>query len=106
MKSQMKELVEKSRMNSWKQDLSKVQKDFVTALKALREWDLEGIKAMNTWTPVDWWYLVHPEFEKWVYRIMESYGIWKECNISRMNSNTKYFILRNSWLSVFYTDEW
>ena len=106
MKSQMKELVEKSRMWWWKTDLSQVQKDFVSALKALREWDLEGIKAMNIWTPADWWYLVHPEFEKGVYRIMENYGIWKECNISKMNSNTKYFILRNSWLSVFYTDEW
>ena len=104
MKSQMKELVEKSRIWTW-DDLAKLQKEFVKALKVLKEWDLNAIKAMNTLNPADWWYLVHPEFEKWVYRIMEKYWIWKDCDISRMNSNTKYFILRKSWLQVFYTDE-
>ena len=105
MKSQMKELVEKSRMGGWKQDLSQVKKDFVSALKALREWDQNAIKEMNITTEADWGYLVHPEFEKGVYRIMENYWIWKDCNISKMNSNTKYFILRKTWLQIFYTDE-
>ena len=105
IKAQMKELVEKSRMWTWKQDLGQVQKDFVVALKSLRDWDANAIKAMNVTTDVDGWYLVHPEFEKGVFRIMENYWIWKDCNISRMNSNTKYFILRKTWLQVFYTDE-
>ncbi len=105
MKSQMKELVEKSRMGGWKQDLSQVKKEFVSALKALREWDQNAIKEMNITTEADWGYLVHPEFEKGVYRIMENYWIWKDCNISKMNSNTKYFILRKTWLQIFYTDE-
>ena len=105
MKSQMKELVEKSRMWSWNQDLTQVKKDFVSALKCLRDWDQNAIKAMNVTTDTEGGYLVHPEFEKWVYRIMENYWIWKDCNISRMNSNTKYFILRKAWLEVFYTDE-
>ena len=104
MKSQMRELVEKSRIWTWN-DLAKLQLEFVKALKILKEGDLNAIKAMNVSTPADWGYLVHPEFEKWVYRIMENYWIWKGCDISRMNSNTKYFILRKSWLQVFYTDE-
>ena len=105
MKSQMKELVEKSRMWSWNSDLIQVKKDFVTALKWLRDGDQNAIKAMNVTTDADGWYLVHPEFEKWVYRIMENYWIWKDCNLSKMNSNTKYFILRKAGLEVFYTDE-
>ena len=105
MKSQMKELVEKSRMWSWNSDLTQVKKDFVTALKWLRDGDQNAIKAMNVTTDADGWYLVHPEFEKWVYRIMENYWIWKDCNLSKMNSNTKYFILRKTGLEVFYTDE-
>ncbi len=104
IKSQMRELVEKSRMSPW-ENLATVQDEFVKALKALKDWDTNAIKAMQTQIGQDWWYLVHPEFEKWVYRIMEKYWIWKECDISRMNSNTKYFILRKTWLQVFYTDE-
>lgn len=106
MKSQVKELVETSRMWSWKKDLSQIQDEFVSALKALKDGDLNAFKGnQSIGIDADWGYLVHPEFEKGVYRIMEQYWIWKDCNISRMNSNTKYFILRKTGLQVFYTDE-
>ena len=106
IKSQLKELVEKAKFWSSKdEDLSETKELFVNALKGLKNWDLSWIKAMNTGTAQDWGYLVHPEFEKWVFRIMWEYGIWKDCNVQRMKSDTKYFTKRVDWVQVFYTDQ-
>ena len=106
IKSQLKELVEKAKFWSSKdEDLTETKELFVNALKGLKNWDLSWIKAMNTGTAQDWGYLVHPEFEKWVFRIMWEYGIWKDCNVQRMKSDTKYFTKRVDWVQVFYTDQ-
>lgn len=106
IKSQLKELVEKAKFWSSKdEDLTETKELFVNALKWLKNWDLSWIKAMNTGTAQDWGYLVHPEFEKWVFRIMWEYGIWKDCNVQRMKSDTKYFTKRVDWVQVFYTDQ-
>ena len=106
IKSQLKELVEKAKFWSSKEDdLHETKELFVNALKGLRNWDLSWIKAMNTATAQDGWYLVHPEFEKWVFKIMWDYGIWKDCNVQRMKSDTKYFTKRVDWVQVFYTDQ-
>ena len=106
IKSQLKELVEKAKFwAKWDEDLTEAKELFVNALKGLRNWDLSWVKAMNTSTPADWGYLVHPEFEKGVFRIMGNYWIWKDCSISRMKSDTKYFTVRNEWVQVFYTDQ-
>ena len=106
IKSQLKELVEKAKFWSSKdEDLSETKELFVNALKGLKNWDLSWIKAMNTGTAQDWGYLVHPEFEKWVFRIMWEYGIWKDCNVQRMKSDTKYFTKRVDGVQVFYTDQ-
>ena len=106
IKSQLKELVEKAKFWSSKEDdLHETKELFVEALKGLRKWDLSWIKAMNTGTAQDGWYLVHPEFEKGVFRIMGDYGIWKDCNVQRMKSDTKYFTKRVDWVQVFYTDQ-
>ena len=106
IKSQLKELVEKAKFWSSKEDdLHETKELFVSALKGLKNWDLSWIKAMNTGTAQDWGYLVHPEFEKWVFRIMWEYGIWKDCNVQRMKSDTKYFTKRVDWVQVFYTDQ-
>ena len=106
IKSQLKELVEKAKFWSSKdEDLTETKELFVSALKGLKNWDLSWIKAMNTGTAQDWGYLVHPEFEKWVFRIMWEYGIWKDCNVQRMKSDTKYFTKRVDWVQVFYTDQ-
>ena len=106
IKSQLKELVEKAKFWSSKdEDLTETKELFVNALKGLKNGDLSWIKAMNTGTAQDWGYLVHPEFEKWVFRIMWEYGIWKDCNVQRMKSDTKYFTKRVDWVQVFYTDQ-
>ena len=106
IKSQLKELVEKAKFWSSKdEDLTETKELFVNALKGLKNWDLSWIKAMNTGTAQDWGYLVHPEFEKWVFRIMWEYGIWKDCNVQRMKSDTKYFTKRVDGVQVFYTDQ-
>ena len=106
IKSQLKELVEKAKFWSSKEDdLHETKELFVSALKWLKNGDLSWIKAMNTGTAQDWGYLVHPEFEKWVFRIMWEYGIWKDCNVQRMKSDTKYFTKRVDWVQVFYTDQ-
>ena len=106
IKSQLKELVEKAKFwSSKEEDLTETKELFVEALKGLKKWDLSWIKAMNTGTAQDWGYLVHPEFEKGVFRIMWDYWIWKDCNVQRMKSDTKYFTLRNAGLQVFYTDQ-
>ena len=106
IKSQLKELVEKAKFWTSKEDGLKETKElFVSALKGLKNWDLSWIKAMNTGTAQDWGYLVHPEFEKWVFRIMWDYWIWKDCNVQRMKSDTKYFTKRVDWVQVFYTDQ-
>ncbi len=106
IKAQLKELVEKAKFWSSKdEDLTETKELFVNALKGLKNWDLSWIKAMNTGTAQDWGYLVHPEFEKWVFRIMWEYGIWKDCNVQRMKSDTKYFTKRVDWVQVFYTDQ-
>ena len=106
IKSQLKELVEKAKFWSSKEDdLHETKELFVSALKWLKNGDLSWIKAMNTSTAQDWGYLVHPEFEKWVFRIMWEYGIWKDCNVQRMKSDTKYFTKRVDWVQVFYTDQ-
>ena len=106
IKSQLKELVEKAKFwAKWDEDLTEAKELFVNALKGLRNWDLSWVKAMNTSIPADWGYLVHPEFEKGVFRIMGNYWIWKDCSISRMKSDTKYFTVRNEWVQVFYTDQ-
>ena len=106
IKSQLKELVEKAKFWSSKdEDLTETKELFVNALNGLKNWDLSWIKAMNTGTAQDWGYLVHPEFEKWVFRIMWEYGIWKDCNVQRMKSDTKYFTKRVDWVQVFYTDQ-
>lgn len=106
IKSQLKELVEKAKFWSSKdEDLTETKELFVNALKGLKNWDLSWIKTMNTGTAQDWGYLVHPEFEKWVFRIMWEYGIWKDCNVQRMKSDTKYFTKRVDWVQVFYTDQ-
>lgn len=102
MKSQLQAMVERTKFVNWADPLKEVKDEFVASLKAIKDGDF---KPMATGTDADGWYLVHPEFEKWVLRIMWDYGIWKDCNISRMNSNTKYFILRKTGLQVFYTDE-
>ena len=36
---------------------------------------------------------------------MWEYGIWKDCNVQRMKSDTKYFTKRVDWVQVFYTDQ-
>ena len=106
IKSQLKELVEKAKFWSSKdEDLTETKELFVNALKGLKNGDLSWIKAMNTGTAQDWGYLVHPEFEKWVFRIMWEYGIWKDCNVQRMKSDTKYFTKRVDGVQVFYTDQ-
>ena len=106
IKSQLKELVEKAKFwSSKEEDLTETKELFVNALKGLKNGDLSWIKAMNTGTAQDWGYLVHPEFEKWVFRIMWEYGIWKDCNVQRMKSDTKYFTKRVDWVQVFYTDQ-
>ena len=106
IKSQLKELVEKAKFWSSKEDdLHETKELFVNALKGLKNGDLSWIKAMNTGTAQDWGYLVHPEFEKWVFRIVWEYGIWKDCNVQRMKSDTKYFTKRVDWVQVFYTDQ-
>ena len=106
IKSQLKELVEKAKFwSSKEEDLTETKELFVNALKGLTNGDLSWIKAMNTGTAQDWGYLVHPEFEKWVFRIMWEYGIWKDCNVQRMKSDTKYFTKRVDWVQVFYTDQ-
>ena len=106
IKAQLKELVEKAKFwNSKEDDLHETKELFVNALKGLKNWDLSWIKAMNTATPVDGWYLVHPEFEKWVFRIMWDYWIWKDCNVQRMKSDTKIFTKRVEGVQVFYTDQ-
>ena len=106
IKSQLKELVEKAKFwTSKEDDLHETKELFVSALKGLKNWDLSWIKAMNTGTAQDWGYLVHPEFEKWVFRIMWDYWIWKDCNVQRMKSDTKYFTKRVDWVQVFYTDQ-
>lgn len=105
IKDQIKSLVELSKFAQNEQNLEETKKSFVEALVALRSWDDTAIKAMNTGTDTDGGHLVHPEFEKGVLRLMENYGIWKHCTISRMNTNTKYFILRKTGLKVFYVDE-
>ena len=106
IKAQLKELVEKAKFWSSKDDdLTETKDLFVEALKGLKKWDLSWIKAMNTGTAQDWGYLVHPEFEKGVFRIMWDYWIWKDCNVQRMKSDTKYFTLRNEGVQVFYTDQ-
>ena len=106
IKSHLKELVEKAKFwSSKEEDLTETKELFVEALKGLKKWDLSWIKAMNTGTAQDGWYLVHPEFEKWVFKIMWDYGIWKDCNVQRMKSDTKYFTKRVDWVQVFYTDQ-
>lgn len=105
IKEQIKTLVEKAKFGNAEENLEQTKKDFIGALVALRSGDDSVMKAMNTGTDGDGGYLVHPEFEKGVLRFMENYGIWKDCNISKMNSNTKYFILRKTGLKVFYVDE-
>lgn len=105
IKEQIKTLVEKSKFGNAEENLEQTKKDFIGALVALRSGDDSVMKAMNTGTDGDGGYLVHPEFEKGVLRFMENHGIWKDCNISKMNSNTKYFILRKTGLKVFYVDE-
>ena len=71
IKSQLKELVEKAKFwSSKEEDLTETKELFVEALKGLKKWDLSWIKAMNTGTAQDWGYLVHPEFEKGLFRIM------------------------------------
>ena len=105
IKEQIKTLVEKSKIGNAEENLEQTKKDFIGALVSLREGNAEAIKAMNTGTDSDGGYLVHPEFEKGVFRIMGNYGLWKDCSVSKMNSNTKYFILRKAGLQVFYVDE-
>jgi len=106
IKTQLKELVEKAKFWSWTADnLHETKELFVEALKGLRKWDLSWIKAMNTATAADGGYLVHPEFEKGVFKIMGDYGIWKDCNVQRMKSDTKYFTKRVDGVQVFYTDQ-
>ena len=105
IKEQIKTLVEKAKFGNAEANLEQTKKDFVGALIALRGGDDSAIKAMNTGTDADGGYIVHPEFEKGVLRLMGNYGIWKDCTISKMNSNTKYFILRKTGLQVFYVDE-
>jgi HK97 family phage major capsid protein len=48
---------------------------------------------------------VHPEFEKGVYKIMNDYGIYKDCKLSPMSSNTKYITKRITGADVFYVDQ-
>lgn len=105
IKEQIKTLVEKSKFGNAEENLEQTKKDFVGALVSLREGNAEAIKAMNTGTTGDGGYLVHPEFEKGVFRIMGNYGLWKDCTVSKMNANTKYFILKKTGLQVFYVDE-
>nr|DAQ56598.1 MAG TPA: major capsid protein [Caudoviricetes sp.] len=105
IKEQIKTLVEKAKFGNAEENLEQTKKDFIGALVALRSGDESAIKAMNTGTPGDGGYLVHPEFEKGVFRLMENYGIWKDCTISKMSSSVKYFILRKTGLKVFYVDE-
>ena len=102
IKEQIKTLVE---FGNAEENLEQTKKDFIGALVSLRAGNADAIKAMNTGTDSDGGYLVHPEFEKGVLRIMGNYGLWKDCSVSKMNSNTKYFILRKSGLQVFYVDE-
>ena len=105
IKEQIKTLVEKAKFGNAEENLEQTKKDFVGALVSLREGNAEAIKAMNTGTTGDGGYLVHPEFEKGVFRIMGNYGLWKDCTVSKMNANTKYFILKKAGLQVFYVDE-
>ena len=105
IKEQIKTLVEKAKFGNAEENLEQTKKDFIGALVSLRAGNADAIKAMNTGTDSDGGYLVHPEFEKGVLRIMGNYGLWKDCSVSKMNSNTKYFILRKSGLQVFYVDE-
>ena len=105
IKEQIKTLVEKAKFGNAENNLEQTKKDFVGALVAVREGDASAIKAMNIGNDGEGGYLVHPEFEKGVFRIMGNYGIWKDCTVSKMNSNTKYFILKKAGLQVFYVDE-
>ena len=105
IKEQIKTLVEKAKFGNAEENLEQTKKDFIGALVSLRAGNADAIKAMNTGTDSDGGYLVHPEFEKGVLRIMGNYGLWKDCSVSKMNSNTKYFILRKAGLQVFYVDE-
>lgn len=105
IKSQLKDIVEKMKFWSHENDLHETKELFVNALVKLKTGDVSWITAMNTGTATDWGYLVHPEFEKGVFRIMWDYWIWKDCSVSRMKSDTKYFTLRTKGLEVFYTDQ-
>ena len=106
IKEQLKSLVEKAKFTKGEdEDLEEVQEKFVEALKGIQKGDLSWIKAMSEWTAADGGYLVHPEFEKGVLRILGTHGIWKDCNVTRMAWNVKKFTIRSTGVQVFYTDE-
>lgn len=87
------------------EEVAQAQEKFASMLKAIKNGDVAQVKALNEGTPADGGYLVHPEFEKGVFKVMEDYGVFKDCKIIPMAGNTKYITRRLQGVEVFYTDE-